>query len=64
MTTRYLHVANGTSVTRTLEAAGVPVEVRTFPGLIHGFADMGRHSPAAQAAVDETVALFRKVLDG
>ncbi|MBA2954303.1 alpha/beta hydrolase fold domain-containing protein [Nocardioides sp. MAH-18] len=55
---------DGLAYARALEAAGVRVEVRTFPGLIHGFADMGRHSPGAQAAVDETVALFRKVLHG
>ncbi len=53
---------DGLAYAAALEAAGVPVEVRTFDGMIHGFVDMGRHSPAAQAAVDETVALFRKVL--
>ena len=55
---------DGLAYAAALDAAGVPVEVRTFPGMIHGFVDMGRHSPAAQAAVDETVALFRKVLHG
>ena len=55
---------DGLAYAAALAAAGVPVEVRTFPGLIHGFVDMGRYSPAAQAAVDETTALFRKVLHG
>lgn len=55
---------DGLAYAAALADAGVPVEVRTFPGLIHGFADMGRHSPGAQAAVDETVALFRAVLRG
>jgi acetyl esterase len=55
---------DGLAYAAALDAAGVPVEVRAFPGMIHGFADMGRHSPAAQAAIDETCALFRKVLHG
>ena len=55
---------DGLAYAAALSAAGVPVEVRTFDGMIHGFADMGRHSPGAQAALDETTALFRKVLHG
>jgi acetyl esterase len=55
---------DGLAYAAALADAGVPVEVRTFPGLIHGFVDMGRHSPAAQAAIEETVGLFRKVLRG
>jgi acetyl esterase len=55
---------DGLAYAAALSDAGVPVEVRTFDGMIHGFADMGRHSPGAQAAVDETTALFRKVLHG
>ncbi|MDH2413541.1 alpha/beta hydrolase [Nocardioides sp. CER19] len=52
----------GAAYARQLEGAGVPVELRTYPGLIHGFVDMGRYSRAAQAAIEETCALFRTVL--
>jgi acetyl esterase len=55
---------DGLAYAAALSAADVPTEVRTFDGMIHGFADMGRHSPAAQAAVTETCELFRKVLHG
>ncbi|HEY0952457.1 alpha/beta hydrolase [Nocardioides sp.] len=55
---------DGLAYAEALAGAGVPVEVRTFPGLIHGFVDMGRHSTAAQRALDETCALFRTVLHG
>ena len=55
---------DGLAYAEGLARAGVPVEVRTFPGLIHGFVDMGRHSTAAQQALDETCALFRTVLHG
>lgn len=55
---------DGLAYAEALAAGGVPVEVRTFPGLIHGFVDMGRYSAAAQEALDETCALFRKVLHG
>ncbi len=30
--------------------------------MIHGFIDMGPHSEGAQAAVDETCAMFAKLL--
>lgn len=53
---------DGLAYAAALEAAGTPVRVRTYPGLIHGFADMGRHAPAAQAAIDELCGLFREVL--
>ncbi|CAI9416552.1 alpha/beta hydrolase [Nocardioides sp. T2.26MG-1] len=55
---------DGLAYAEALAAAGVPVEVRTFPGLVHGFVDMGRHSVAAQQALDETCALFHQVLHG
>lgn len=38
---------------RTLEAAGVPVVTRYYPGLIHGFFGHGSVSPAAEQAADE-----------
>jgi len=52
----------GKAYAEALTAAGVPVTLRQFESLIHGFVDMGRHSKAAQAAVDETCALFRDLL--
>ena len=55
---------DGAAYARRLEAAGVPVALRTFPGLIHGFVDMGRFSRAAQAAVEETFGLFGELLHG
>jgi acetyl esterase len=52
----------GEAYARALAEAGVPVEVRRFPSMIHGFFDMGSFSPGAQAAVDEACALFAKLL--
>ena len=52
----------GEAYAAALDEAGVEVEVRRFDGMIHGFFDMGAFSPGAQAAVDETCALFAKVL--
>ena len=52
----------GEAYADALQAAGVQVEQRRFDGMIHGFIDMGPHSAAAQAAVDETCALFAKLL--
>jgi acetyl esterase len=52
----------GTAYARAMEAAGVPVVLHTFPGLIHGFVDMGRYSTAAQAAIEQTFAAFATVL--
>ena len=54
----------GEAYAEALGAAGVPVEVRRFDGMIHGFFDMGAFSPGAQAAVDEACELFAKVLHG
>jgi acetyl esterase len=52
----------GEAYAAALSSAGVAVELRRFDGMIHGFFDMGPHSAAAQAAVDETCALFAKLL--
>ncbi|HET7533814.1 MAG TPA: alpha/beta hydrolase [Nocardioidaceae bacterium] len=52
----------GEAYARALSEAGVPAEVRRFDGMIHGFFDMGAYSPAAQAAIEESCAMFAKVL--
>lgn len=53
---------DGDAYAKALAEAGVHVEHRRFTGLIHGFVDMGRHSPAADAAVAETCRLFGELL--
>ncbi len=53
---------DGDAYAQALAEAGVHVEHRRFTGLIHGFVDMGRHSPAADAAVAETCRLFGELL--
>ena len=45
-----------------LRAAGVPVELRRYDSLTHGFFGMRLISPASGAAVDELCALFRDAL--
>jgi acetyl esterase len=52
----------GEAYARALSEAGVPAEERRFDGMIHGFFDMGAYSPAAQAAIEESCAMFAKVL--
>lgn len=52
----------GNAYAAGLAAAGVPTRAEVFAGMIHGFVDMGRYSPAAQAAVEQTCAMFREVL--
>jgi len=52
----------GEAYAAALADAGVPVTTRRFDGLIHGFMDMGAFSPAAQAAIDESIGLFAKLL--
>ncbi|MGN6780513.1 MAG: alpha/beta hydrolase [Marmoricola sp.] len=52
----------GNAYADRLAAAGVRVEQRTYPGMIHGFFDMGPWSTGAQAAIDDAVALFAGLL--
>ena len=52
----------GNAYAAELEAAGVAVDHVTYPGLIHGFMEMGPWSPAAAAAVDDVIARIGKLL--
>ncbi|HCL3396503.1 TPA: alpha/beta hydrolase [Pseudomonas aeruginosa] len=45
-----------------LRAAGVEVEMVRAEGMIHGFFDMGRWSPNAQAIIDKTSTAFGELL--
>ena len=50
----------GAAYAKRLQAAGVPVMLRQWPGQIHGFVSMGRHIPAARQVVAEGVAAWRQ----
>lgn len=52
----------GVAYADALAAAGVPVHQHTYPGLIHGFFDMGPWSTACQRAIDETIERFAELL--
>ena len=52
----------GEAYARRLEADGVAVWHRTYPGLVHAFYALGGLSAAAQAAVDEICDQFRRLL--
>jgi acetyl esterase len=54
----------GNAYAEKLEAAGVPVDRVTYPGLIHGFMEMGPWSAAAADAVDDVVLRIGKLLRG
>jgi acetyl esterase len=53
----------GEAYARALERAGVPVTLRRYDGLIHGFFDLSALSPAAAGAVRDTCAELRRLLD-
>ncbi|MBS4753885.1 alpha/beta hydrolase [Nocardioides sp. zg-ZUI104] len=52
----------GNAYAHALAEAGVTVDLVTYPGLIHGFFDMGAWSPACQQAIDDTIARFARLL--
>ncbi|WP_203338108.1 alpha/beta hydrolase [Nocardioides limicola] len=52
----------GIAYAEALSAAGTDVWQHTWPGLIHGFFDMGPWSAACQTAIDETIARFATLL--
>jgi acetyl esterase len=54
----------GEAYADALRDAEVPVQVRRFDTMIHGFFDMGHLSPAASEAVAETCAMFGRLLYG
>ncbi|MGH8980534.1 MAG: alpha/beta hydrolase [Acidimicrobiales bacterium] len=51
--------AEGDEYAQRLDAAGVPVVHRSYPGLIHGVLGMGAIVPAAQPLMDECCAALR-----
>lgn len=53
----------GIAYAEALAAAGVEVDAVTYPGMIHGFIDMGPWSVGAQAASDDAVRRFARVLN-
>lgn len=54
----------GAAYAQALQAAGVQAEYIEGPGMIHGFFDMGRWSPGAQAIVQRAIGRFGEVLRG
>ncbi|MDP9101266.1 MAG: alpha/beta hydrolase [Actinomycetota bacterium] len=52
----------GTAYAEALRAAGVPVVLRRYPALVHGFFGMGTFSPAAAEAVAEVCADAQRLL--
>lgn len=53
----------GEEYAHKLEAAGVPVVLRRYERLIHGFANMSGVSPACREATAEVADLFRETVD-
>lgn len=54
----------GAAYTETLRNAGVPVEYRCYPGMLHGFARMGGRVDLALTALDEAAAALKAALGG
>jgi len=52
----------GEAYAAALASAGVVVVSRRYDAMIHGFLDMGSFSPAAQAATDDAIGMFAKLL--
>ncbi len=52
----------GAAYAEALHAAGGQAELISGPGMIHGFFDMGRWSPGAQALVTHSIARFGALL--
>lgn len=52
----------GIAYAEALAAAGVEVDAVTYPGMIHGFIDMGPWSTAAHEATDDAIRRFRRML--
>jgi acetyl esterase len=54
----------GLAYAAALQEAGVPSEHIPGPGMIHGFFDMGRWSPAAQRIIEQATGRFGDVMRG
>ena len=53
----------GIAYAEALAAAGVEVDTVSYPGMIHGFIDMGPWSTGAKAAADDAVRRFGQLLN-
>ena len=54
----------GEAYGKAMQAAGARADVRCYPGMIHGFFDLGGVSPAALAAIEENCARFGDLIRG
>jgi acetyl esterase len=52
----------GEAYAAALQAAGTPVTLRRFDGLVHGFANMIGVSPVCRAAMMEIASMLRQML--
>jgi acetyl esterase len=52
----------GAAYADTLRAAGVPVQYRCYPGMVHGFARMGGKVDCGRTALDDAAAALRDAL--